>query len=198
MKLIAALLAVAAATTTPAPHKKPVPNIPPTAKLPHVLYALRYIDLKAGTGPLAQPHQFYTVNYTGWLTNGTKFDSSYDHTPAGGFTFQQGGRVIPGWNTGFDGMHVGGKRRLLIPYQLAYGERAMGEPGKPPVIPSNSNLIFDIELLGASDTPPAPPAPAPAPQPEVPAAQPTNPATPPASTSTPPANEARPPHPEAP
>lgn len=186
MKL-ATLVLAAVAATTPAAHKH-VPNIPPTTRLPHVLYSMRYIDLKPGTGALAQPHQFYTVNYTGWLKDGTKFDSSYDHTPAGPITFQQGvHRVIPGWDTAFDGMHVGGKRRLLVPYQLAYGEQ-----GRPPVIPAKAELIFDVELVSASDIPPPPPAPVPVPQPSQPVAPPSAPPAP----AAPPAAAAKPLHPE--
>jgi len=80
------------------------------------------------------------VNYTGWLTNGKKFDSSYDRGEP--FPFQIGGRVIRGWNEGLQGMRVGGKRQLRIPSDLAYGPR-----GQPPMIPPNATLIFDVELL---------------------------------------------------
>jgi peptidylprolyl isomerase len=122
-----------------------------------------------GTGPLAESRKYYTVHYTGWLTDGTKFDSSVDRgTP---ITFPYGARqVIPGWDTGFEGMHVGGKRRLFIPYQLAYGES-----GRPPVIPAKADLIFDIELVDQFDTPPMPkPTPAPPTQPETKPAEPTD------------------------
>ncbi len=165
-------------TTTTTTHRRaaapcPVPNplpptpagIPPATGKVESAFALRYIDIKPGEGAVAQPEQFYTVHYTGWLaSDGTKFDSSLDRNEP--FTFQQGAhRVIPGWDGGFGGMHVGGKRRLFIPYQLAYGER-----GRPPVIPPKSDLIFDIELISASDTPvpPEPPAPPPAEQPATP------------------------------
>jgi peptidylprolyl isomerase len=191
-----------AATTTP-------PNIPKVVGIPKTLYALRYIDTVIGTGPLAIPSilgtsqadskiMYYTVRYTGWLTNGTKFDSSFDHPGAEPLTFPAGAhRVIPGWDTGFQGMHVGGKRRLFIPYQLAYGEG-----GRPPHIPAKSDLIFDIELVSMSDTPPAPkqPTPPPAPPPAAPGdapAKPTDPATKP-STVPPPADPTKPettPHP---
>jgi peptidylprolyl isomerase len=146
------------ATKTPAAKeavsaKDNPPNVPKIAGTPQPLYALRYVDTVIGTGPLAEQRKYYTVHYTGWLTDGTKFDSSVDRgTP---ITFPYGARqVIPGWDTGFEGMHVGGKRRLYIPYQLAYGES-----GRPPVIPAKADLIFDLELIGQSDTPPAPPAP---------------------------------------
>jgi peptidylprolyl isomerase len=167
----------AATTTTP-------PNIPKVVGIPKTLYALRYIDIHIGTGPLAETSVlgtsketskiiYYTVRYTGWLTDGTKFDSSDDHPGAKPITFPAGAhQVIPGWDTGFRGMHVGGKRRLFIPYQLAYGEA-----GRPPHIPAKSDLIFDIELVSMSDTPPTPPAPRqPTPPPANPGDAPTKPA----------------------
>jgi peptidylprolyl isomerase len=184
---------------TPAPAVNPAdnpPNVPKVEGAPKPLYALRYIDISVGTGDLAQPRRFYTVHYTGWLTDGTKFDSSVDRgTP---ISFPYGARrVIPGWDTGFEGMHVGGKRRLFIPYQLAYGES-----GRPPVIPPKSDLIFDIELVSQSETDPnaAPPAAAPAenkpatPNPDTKPATPnpdTKPATPNPDTKTPPHPETR-------
>ena len=158
------------------------------AGLPTVI-SLDYAEIAPGTGELAKPQQFYTVKYTGYLTDGTKFDSSADHEEtAKGFTFPYGAhRVIAGWDLGFEGMRIGGKRRLYIPYQFAYGAA-----GQPPKIPAKSMLIFDMELLAQSDTPPAPPAspaqPAPPAQPSAPAGQstppPANPSTPP---TTPPA-----------
>ncbi len=111
-----------AATQKPAENPADTPpGVPKVVGTPKPLYALRYIDVVVGTGPLAESRKYYTVHYTGWLTDGTKFDSSVDRgTP---ITFPYGARqVIPGWDTGFEGMHVGGKRRLFIPYQLAYGE----------------------------------------------------------------------------
>ncbi len=134
------------------------PGVPPAAGTVKTAFALRYIDTEAGTGAVVEPGQFMTVQYTGWLAStGAKFDSSLDRGQP--FTFQQGmHRVITGWDQGFAGMHVGGKRRLFIPYQLAYGE-----DGHPPVIPGQSDLIFDIELVAAGATPPDP-TPAPAPQ----------------------------------
>jgi peptidylprolyl isomerase len=162
--------------TTPCPAENPAPPLPTgipaaTGKIESA-FALRYIDSKPGDGAEAQPNQFYTVHYTGWLaSDGTKFDSSVDRNEP--ITFQQGVHgVIPGWDFGFAGMHVGGKRRLFIPYQLAYGER-----GRPPVIPPKSDLIFDIELIMASDTEPPPPQPA---------APPAQPETSPQSTPPPP------------
>jgi peptidylprolyl isomerase len=126
-------------------------------------FSLGYIDTLVGSGPLAQPGKWYTVHYTGYLaSDGTKFDSSLDRGEPISFPYGQH-RVIQGWDTGFEGMHIGGKRRLFIPYQLAYGEA-----GKPPVIPAKSMLVFDVELIGQSDEQPKPPAPKPAPAPTTP------------------------------
>jgi peptidylprolyl isomerase len=200
--------------TTTAPHHtasstttKPASNIPKVVGIPKTLYALRYVDIKVGTGPLAEASILgsspadskimqYTVKYTGWLTNGTKFDSSDDH-PGEPFSFIVGARrVIPGWDTGFTGMHVGGKRRLFVPWQLAYGTK-----GNPPAIPAKADLIFDMELVSQEDitqklvqraTPPPPPSSAPATPPTPPAGTPPPPATQPA---TPPQPET-PPHPQ--
>lgn len=159
----------APATTNPADNP---PNVPKVAGTPKNLYALRYVDTQIGTGELAKQQHYYSVRYTGWLTDGTKFDSSEDHPGAEPIVFPYGAhRVIPGWDTGFEGMHVGGKRRLYIPYQLAYGEA-----GRPPVIPAKADLIFDIEFVAQSETPPQP---KPAPAPEAKPAEPAQPSTPP-------------------
>jgi peptidylprolyl isomerase len=178
-----------ATTTTP-------PNVPKVVGIPKTAYALRYVDTLVGTGPLAEPSiigtsmadskiKWYTVKYTGWLTNGTKFDSSYDHPGGEPIIFIAGAhRVITGWDTGFQGMHVGGKRRLFIPYQLAYGEA-----GKPPQIPPKSDLIFDIELVSISDKPPTPPTPPqPAAKPADPNAKPAEPAAKPTDPNAKPAD----------
>jgi peptidylprolyl isomerase len=139
----------AAATTPPLPK-----NIPPVKAPVKVQYVMRYQEIKIGTGDEAAPGMFYSVNYTGWLaSDGTKFDSSYDRGQP--IEFPQGvKRVIVGWDQGFEGMHVGGKRRLFIPYQLAYGAK-----GRPP-IPPKADLIFDVELMGVRDPNAPPPAPA--------------------------------------
>jgi peptidylprolyl isomerase len=193
-------LAALAQATTPATTAKPVvhrttthttaahaanpadnpPGVPKVVGTPKPLYALRYVDIVTGTGPLAAPRKYFTVQYTGWLTNGTKFDSSYDHGAP--YSFPYGARqVIPGWDTGFEGMHVGGKRRLYIPYQLAYGET-----GRPPVIPAKADLIFDLELISFSDTPPARPEPPAPPKPAPDSAQPPTDPTKPTATPPPP------------
>ena len=159
---------VAAAACPPVAAPVLPPGVPPAPGAVQTVYALRYVDMQVGTGELMAPGEFISVQYTGWLAaDGTKFDSSLDRGEP--FAFEQGiHQVIPGWDQGFTGMHVGGKRRLFIPYQLAYGET-----GHPPVIPPKSDLIFDIELVGASitppgmpSTPPVPPQPSAAPQPQ--------------------------------
>lgn len=102
---------------------------------------LKKDEMKKGTGTEAKSGTTVTVHYTGWLINGTKFDSSVDRgTP---FTFHLGrGEVIKGWDEGVAGMKVGGKRRLHIPSDMGYGPN-----GAPPVIPPNATLIFEVELL---------------------------------------------------
>lgn len=103
---------------------------------------LKYIDLVQGSGASPQTGQTVYVQYTGTLENGRKFDSSYDH---GGqpVPFKIGvGQVIKGWDEGLMTMKVGGKRRLIVPSKLGYGPM-----GKPPDIPGNSTLIFDVELV---------------------------------------------------
>jgi FKBP-type peptidyl-prolyl cis-trans isomerase len=103
---------------------------------------LKIEELAAGTGAEAKSGQTVRVHYTGWLTNGKKFDSSHDRGEP--LEFQLGaGRVIKGWDQGVVGMKVGGKRKLTIPPELAYGQR-----GFPGAIPPSSTLVFEVELVG--------------------------------------------------
>lgn len=102
---------------------------------------LRYVDETVGTGPMPHAGQTVTVNYIGTLADGTKFDSSYDHHEPFSFAIGEG-QVIKGWDEGVATMRVGGKRKLIVPPQLAYG--AAGAGG---VIPPNATLVFQIELL---------------------------------------------------
>jgi peptidylprolyl isomerase len=145
--------------------------------------ALRYQEIKVGTGAVAEPGKLFKVHYTGYRAiDGVKFDSSYDHPgqpvrdkdgkpvlgddgkPKMGdpqpFPFHQGvGGTIPGFDQGFAGMKVGGKRRIFIPWELAYGTRSIPDRGPDhPGIPAMSDLIFDVELIDVADAPPPPPA----------------------------------------
>jgi len=149
-----------------------IPRVPGIVK---TAFSLRYQDIKLGTGAEAEPNKIYHVLYTGYLAaDGRKFDSSWDHLPElkdkdgkpvmdengkpklsapDPITFPQGfRRVIPGFDEGFNGMKIGGKRRLFIPWQLAYG--AKGRPGPDaanPGIPAKADLIFDVELVDVTD-----------------------------------------------
>ena len=105
---------------------------------------LKYEDTTVGEGDTAKSGQRVSVHYTGWLENGTKFDSSKDRNMP--FDFNLGaGQVIKGWDEGVAGMQVGGTRKLTIPSQLAYGSAGAGG-----VIPPNATLIFEVELLAVS------------------------------------------------
>ena len=102
---------------------------------------LQIEELQVGGGAEATPGKTVHVHYTGWLTDGTKFDSSLDRGDP--FTFPLGaGRVIKGWDQGVAGMKVGGKRKLTIPPELGYGARGSGA-----AIPPNSTLVFEVELI---------------------------------------------------
>ena len=100
------------------------------------------VDERIGTGAEAKAGDMVSVNYLGTLTNGTKFDSSYDRGEPIEFMLGSG-QVIKGWDQGLLGMKVGGKRKLTIPADMAYGDRAVGN-----LIPANSTLVFEVELVG--------------------------------------------------
>ena len=129
----------------PAPNAPSAPNAP---KLPPANPGFTRTDLQAGTGREAQKGKGVSVHYTGWLYDPTQpgmkgrmFDSSKQR---GQFDFVLGaGQVIPGWDQGFDGMKIGGRRRLIIPPSLAYGVDGAGNG----VIPPNATLLFEMELL---------------------------------------------------
>ncbi len=116
-----------------------------TGKSKKTASGVEYWDITVGTGATATAGKTVTVHYTGWLTNGKKFDSSVDRGQP--FVFPLGaGQVIKGWDEGVAGMKVGGKRQLKVPAAAGYGARGAGG-----VIPPNATLIFDVELLGVSN-----------------------------------------------
>lgn len=134
----------AASTETPKPAAKPKTAAPSKGKKKTVVPGLEIEELVVGSGTEAVAGKTVRVHYTGWLTNGTKFDSSVDRgTP---FEFPLGGgRVIQGWDKGVAGMKIGGKRKLTIAPELGYGARGAGG-----VIPPNATLVFEVELLGVN------------------------------------------------
>jgi peptidylprolyl isomerase len=152
-----------AGTNVPTPTPSPTPVVSPSPGgddfnagkgLPVVTLpdGLKYIDIVVGTGAKPNSGDSITVDYTGWLSNGTKFDSSRDRgTPA---TFQIGaGAVIPGWDEAVITMKVGGKRKLILLPSQGYGTA-----GQPPTIPANSTLVFVVEMLGVTPAPPPSPS----------------------------------------
>jgi len=189
------------ATTAATTAVKLPPGVPPVKARLQTAFSLRYQDVVIGTGADAAPRKMYSVHYTGWLAStGRKFDSSYDHPgpplkdkdgkmlrdekdqikpgPPQPISFIQGtGRAIPGFDEGFTGMKVGGKRRIFIPWQMAYGELGRDGPDAAhPGIPPKTDLIFDVELLDVKDI--------------------TMPANHPAMTTPRPGMSVQPPHPQ--
>ncbi|MGO8756844.1 MAG: FKBP-type peptidyl-prolyl cis-trans isomerase [Terracidiphilus sp.] len=170
--------ASAASATTPAPWIKLPHGVPAVVHGPvQIPFALRYEDIKVGTGPLGESGKIWHIKYTGWrAADGAKFDSWDDHRqpvmgkdgkpelgPDGKPKFadpepvampQGMGRVIPGFDYGLEGMKVGGKRRIFIPWQMAYGTRNIPDRPDHPGIPAKSDLIFDVELVDVTEMPP--------------------------------------------
>jgi FKBP-type peptidyl-prolyl cis-trans isomerase FkpA len=142
MKLKMLIIGLAACTLANAETNAPATNAAP--KKAENVTELKKEDIKVGTGAVAEAGKSVTVHYTGWLTDGKKFDSSKDHGQP--FTFRLGGgEVIKGWDQGVAGMKVGGQRKLTIPPSLGYGARGAGG-----VIPPNATLVFEVELLGVN------------------------------------------------
>jgi FKBP-type peptidyl-prolyl cis-trans isomerase len=143
-------------SATQADVKAPAPDQPETSSgIPLVNgdtittpSGLKYIDVVVGQGVAPAAGQAIKAHYTGWLTNGSKFDSSRDRGEPIEFPIGQG-RVIKGWDEGLSSMKAGGRRMLIIPPDLAYGER--GTPGGP--IPPGATLVFDVELVSAANAP---------------------------------------------
>jgi FKBP-type peptidyl-prolyl cis-trans isomerase len=113
-----------------------------TTKMTKAPSGLWYTDVTSGQGAEAEPGRTVRVHYTGWLPNGKKFDSSRDRGEPFAFTLGAG-QVITGWDEGVKGMKVGGRRKLVLPPSMAYGDA-----GAPPDIPPGSTLVFDVEVLG--------------------------------------------------
>src|SRR5688500_2349619 len=147
---LATLVVVACGSLQPAPVPSPVVSTMPAVQGDTITKSgMRLIEVTTGMGAQVQRNKCVYAHYTGWLAgNGKQVDSSRDTLPNGQpgrpIGFALGIRqVIAGWDVGFEGMNIGGKRRLLIPWHMAYGSR-----GSPPVIPGRADLIFDVEVVG--------------------------------------------------
>jgi peptidylprolyl isomerase len=169
----------ARATGTASAAVKLPPGVPPARGILKTSLSLKYQDIKIGAGPLGEEGKIWHVKYTGWrAADGVKFDSWDQHKmpvikdgkpvqgPDGKPQFDEPkplefphavGRMIPGFDLGVEGMRVGGKRRVFVPWALAYGYRAIPDRGPDhPGIPAKSDLIFDVELVEVTDAPPPP------------------------------------------
>jgi peptidylprolyl isomerase len=149
----AAVALMASSACASAPQRVATPGIiPPVAGAPRDLGNIRVIDIVDGSGVAYAPRRCIYTHYTGWLADGTKFDASRDTSRSSAaaepVAFAQGRKqVIDAWDIGFDGVRVGGVRRLFVPRRMGYGAR-----GNPPVIPARSDLVFDVELMAIADT----------------------------------------------
>lgn len=149
------VLSVTVALTAQTPTHRPAHVVRPNTNAPTKVTGdgvktdsgLQYWDIKVGTGQVANDGDHVKVHYTGWFTDGKKFDSSVDANQPYSFTIGKG-EVIKGWDEGVTGMKVGGKRQLRIPPPLAYGDA-----GYKNIIPPNATLIFDVQLLAVTAAP---------------------------------------------
>jgi peptidylprolyl isomerase len=153
----AAATSAAPPTTVPAPSGQPVPALPADIQVTTTASGLQYADVAVGSGQAAKAGDTVSMLYTGYLTDGTVFDSNVASGQPLVFTLGQG-QVIPGWDEGIVGLKEGGKRRLIIPAALGYGSQGAGG-----VIPPDAELIFDVELVSTGAAAPAKPAAGPVP-----------------------------------
>ena len=132
--------------STPAAPQGP-PPLPSVVQWHTLPSGLQYADTAIGKGASPADGQIVVVHFTGWLDDGAKFDSTRERGKPFGFPLGSG-QVIRGWDEGVRGMRVGGKRRLIVPPALGYGEK-----GIPPIVPPNARLVFDVELVRVIDKP---------------------------------------------